>query len=72
MAALLIFLLAAATKAPESQPSGTGAVKTADAEPAAAASIATGFQDRLAADAPGATALAFLPDERLLVTGREG
>lgn len=37
-----------------------------------ATSVASGFQDRSLADAPDATVLAFLPDDRLLVTGREG
>jgi glucose/arabinose dehydrogenase len=39
---------------------------------AAVTSLANGFQDRLAADAPGATALAFLPDGRMLVSDRSG
>ncbi len=61
-AALLTFLPAEQAKAPPQ-----------DAKPAAVtAGVATGFQDRLFATAPGATALAFLPDDRLLATDRRG
>jgi glucose/arabinose dehydrogenase len=61
-AALLAFLTAEQAKAPPQ-----------DAKPTAiTAGVATGFQDRLYATAPGATALAFLPDDRLLVTDRSG
>ena len=42
-------------------------------EPSAAAlSVPSGFQDRKVVDAPGATALDFTKDGRLLVAGREG
>lgn len=71
---ILVLLPARDAKAPEPTSSQEQAQDDAAAGPeqVVAASIASGFQDRNFVDSPGATALAFLPENRLLVTGREG
>ena len=74
---LLLLLPARDAKAPEqtasSQARAQEEAQAGAQQVVAATSVAAaGFQDRLAADAPGATALAFLPDGRLLVTDRGG
>jgi len=75
-AALLLVLPARDARAPEQTSSSSEEQAQDEAvagrQAVAPTSVAAGFQDRLAADAPGATALAFLPDERLLVTDRTG
>ncbi|MBA4117248.1 MAG: PQQ-dependent sugar dehydrogenase, partial [Rubrobacter sp.] len=73
-ATLLLVLPARDAKAPEPTSSSTEEQTQAEAgtQAVAATGVASGFQDRTFADAPSATALAFLPDDRLLVTGREG
>ena len=77
LATILLFLLPARdAKVPEQMASSSQERAQEEAQAGAqdvtATSVAVGFQDRLAADAPGATALAFLPDGRLLVTDRGG
>ncbi len=86
VALLLVFLPAEEAEAPEDTPSTGESQLQADAQTQAAAlteaetqapaattqGVASGFQDRLVTEAVGATALAFTPDDRLLVTDRTG
>jgi glucose/arabinose dehydrogenase len=75
VALLSVLLPARGARAPEQSSSPQERAQQEAGEPPvqpAATNVADGFQDRLAAGAPGATALAFLPDGRLLVADRSG
>jgi len=86
VALLVIFLPAQDAGAPEEAPRAGESETQADAQAQAAAlteaetqapaataqGVAAGFEDRLVTGAIGATALAFTPDDRLLVTDRTG